>query len=89
MGRLEDLQRQFQEAKKAQEAILSKSDECMRWDHNKKAQVYDAVVPLIKSAVEAKIRSGKLDWNDLNKVVTEKLIKELFGPDAIDNIGQL
>lgn len=85
----QQLEKQLEEIKKAQEALLGKIDDCMRLPDVEKKKMWDAVAPFLKTAIMNKINNGQLDMRELQQVVFEKAVKAMCGEDALENIDRL
>ena len=81
MSRKEELEKQLAEAKKAEQALIEKIADCMNLPDNRKAQWYNAVVPLLKRVVEEQIKGVKTEggWPTIHRQIGEKCFKELLG----------
>lgn len=82
MSRESDLERQLAEYRAAKKAILEKLDDAMRLPDNRKAEMWNTVVPILKSALESRIERGG-DWNarEVQLVVWQKVMLSLFDVD--------
>ena len=82
MSKEAELERQLSELRKAKEVVLGKIDECMRLPDNRKAAMWNDVVPLLKSAIEKKMQGAVWDGRSISEVVLDKVMKSLLGEDA-------
>lgn len=90
MGREQDLERQMQECRKAKEALITKTGECMGLADNAKAKMWNAVAPFIKSAVETKIKDGTWpETNEFRNLIYDKAMTALLGEGYSDLLAKL
>ncbi len=90
MGREQDLERQMQECKKAKEALIAKTGDCLRFPDNAKAKMWDAVAPFIKAAVETKIKDGSWPVEvEFRNLIYDKAMVALLGDGYADLLGKV
>lgn len=89
MGKRQELERQLEAAKKAENALLNKLDECMTLPDQAKAKIYDKVVPFLRAHVKSKIDTGVWEIREVQIQVTDALVKAVFGEDALDNLNRV
>ena len=90
MGREQDLERQMAECRKAKEALIAKTGECMGLPDNAKAKMWNAVAPFIKSAVEAKIKDGTWpESSEFRNLIYDKVMLSMLGEGYNDLLVKL
>ncbi len=93
MTKEQELEKQLQDYRKAKEAILSKTDACLRLPEKERCRMWDSVAPHIKSVVESRINNGSADWNanlrQLQQIIFEKVLKSILGDDALSDLEKV
>ncbi len=80
MGKKEDLENQLKALKAAQEALLARTDACMRAPDKDKTKLWDAVVPLVKTFVEARVHGrDNMDVSQLAGTIYRKTMETVLG----------
>ncbi len=93
MTKEQELEKQLLDYRRAKEAILSKTDGCLRVGDKTKAVMWDNVAPHIKSVIESKVNNGSADWNanlrQLQQIIFEKVLKSILGDDALSDLEKV
>lgn len=86
--KIKQLEKQLAEAKAAHNYILNKSDQCLQTPDQIKVRFYDAVMPLLKSALEQRTRHG---WNrrEVEEAVFKRVLGAAFGEEVLGHLDKI
>ena len=92
MSREKKLEEELKELRRAKEALLSRVSDCMNLTEKQKAELYDDVVPIVRSFVE-RIVKGETSYSTgeagTKQIVFEKLMVRLFSEDWLSLLGKV
>ncbi len=86
MGKEQDLEKQLEEVRQSKNFLLNNVDNVMTLPDKKKADMWNAVAPIIKSVVEQKIKTGSWNHNEFRDLVFQKALKAVCGEDVFTHL---
>lgn len=89
MTRSEQLKKEAEELAKLESKLFTLLGECSRPTDSKKTDLWNAIVPHIRSAVEKKMKEGYWDKNELMDVVLMKAAKVALGDTIWEDLEKV
>ena len=89
MNREQELQSKLDELKRVKNKLIDKIGDSLIRPVQHKAQMWDALVPFMKKAIEDKMHNGAWNIVDLSKILTEKAFQTLCGEDFFTDIEKI
>ena len=88
-SRIEDLEKQLEELKKAKNLVLNSLSGCDNPNDSKKDQLWKAVVPFLRTGIENTVKLGVWDKEETKTIIFDKIMKLVFGNDILENLEKL
>ena len=89
MNKEQLMERQLKEYKEAKNSLLASADDSLRLPSDRKAKMWDAVVPFIKTAIQNRITNGQWNETELQLRIYENAMKSVFGENALELINKV
>lgn len=89
MIRKQELEKMLEDAKKSEEILINKVDDCLKAPMDFKTKFFDDVVPILKSHIEKKLHTGMWNETELGSLFLNKALKAVFGDDIKDHLDKI